>query len=189
VQFPHWQHFLSLEKDFFDSIEFVEIDPANNSTFSVVYTKLFLATCSEIDVVSKLVCKKINETSTARNIHHYRAEITAQYPNIYAVECLMPRYGLVFKPWSQWSNDTNPSWWQEHNDVKHQRDRYSQRANQKNVMESLSGLFCMLLYLYQSELYSGELLPSPMLWEYHNMPCGVTVNLGAELPDIPRQDA
>ncbi|WGO98147.1 hypothetical protein QFX18_19250 [Saccharophagus degradans] len=186
MHFPHWQHFLSLEKDFIETIEFVELDAANDGTFSVAYTKLLLAICSEVDVVAKLVCKKINPASSARNIDDYRQEIAGKYPSFHTVECMIPRYGINLKPWSNWSGANNPVWWQEHNKVKHQRDTNSSLANQKNVKESLCGLFCLLLYLYQTELYTATLSPLPVLLDYERMPGHLSVNPGAVLPDIPR---
>ncbi len=81
MRYPHWQHFLSLERDFIETLEYVELDQDNKDTFSVAYTKLLLAVCSEIDVVAKLLCKKINSLSTASNIDDYRGEIKGKYPN------------------------------------------------------------------------------------------------------------
>lgn len=186
MRFPHWQHFLSLEKDFVETIEYVELDPENNSTFSVVYTKLLLSICSEIDVVAKLLCKSISTNSSASNIDGYRSEITNIYPNFHTVVSLIPRYGLQIKPWSSWSGDTNPRWWTEHNKVKHERSLHSALANQENVIEALCGLFTLLLYFHQSELYSAELEPLPILLDYERMPGNLMINPGAELPDIPR---
>ena len=186
VHFPHWQHFLSLERDLIETIEFVELNQSNDGAFSVAYTKLFLAICSEIDVVAKLVCKKINASSSARNIGDYCSEIIEKYPSFHTVECMIPRYGINIQPWASWSGSSNPSWWQDHNKVKHQRDTHSTLANQKNVKESLCGLFCLLLYLYQPELYSATLNPLPVLLDYERMPGHLSVNPGAVLPDIPR---
>lgn len=186
MNFPHWQHFLSLEKDFIETLEFVELDDSNAETYSIAYTKLLLAICSEVDVVSKLICKKLSPSSTARNIDDYRKEITTNYPSLYTIECLIPRYSLNIKPWSSWSGNDSPCWWQAHNKVKHQRNEHSSLANQKNVKEALCGLFCLLLYLYQQELYSGDLSPLPALLDYERMPGHVSVNPGAVLPDVPR---
>ncbi|WP_104035145.1 hypothetical protein [Vibrio jasicida] len=187
MKLPHWQHFLSLESDFINTIEYVELSEANSETHSIVYTKLLLAICSEVDVVAKLVCKKIEQSSTASNIGAYRSEITNKYQSFHTVECLIPRYDMVISPWLAWSGNGNPSWWKEHNDVKHSRSEHFQLANQKNVKAALAGLFTLLLYLYHEELYSGSLLPLPKLLDYEKMPGHLTVNPGAELPSIPRQ--
>jgi hypothetical protein len=182
----HWQHFLSLEKDFIETLTFVELDKGNENTFSVAYTKLLLAICSEIDVVAKILCKKIDDSSTADNIDEYRIEITSKYPDFYTVEALVPRYSLTIKSWDNWGCSKNPIWWREHNKVKHQRDVHFKLANQKNTLEAMSALFCLLLYLYSSELYSGELEPLPVLLNYHRMSGHLSLNLGAELPNISR---
>ncbi|OOE41692.1 hypothetical protein BZG00_01610 [Salinivibrio kushneri] len=58
MKLPHWQHFLSLEKDFVETVEYVELSDENALTYSIAYTKLYLAICSETDVIAKLVCKK-----------------------------------------------------------------------------------------------------------------------------------
>lgn len=186
VNFPHWLQFLSLEKDFVRTIEYVEVDDQNQNTFSVTYTKLLLSICSEIDVVAKLICKRINADSRARTIDNYRNEIIGKYPNFHKVEALIPRYGLNIMPWASWSGDANPEWWRSYNKVKHERDVNYNLASQKNVKEALCGLFCILLYQYQPELYLGKLEPFPALLDYERMPGLVSVNPGAELPDIPR---
>ncbi len=186
MKFPHWQHFLSLEKDFIKTIEFVELTTINGSTHSVVFTKLLLSICSEVDVVAKMICQNIDPTSSANNINNYRTEITGKYVNFHTVECLIPRYGITVNPWESWEKSENPQWWREHNDVKHNRSSYSHLANQRNVKEALCGLFTLLLYLYHEELYNGELTPFPALLDYEKMPGNVIVNLGAELPGIPR---
>lgn len=149
MNLPHWQHFLSLEKDFVKTLEYVDLDQINELTFSIAYTKLLLAICSEVDVVAKIFCKNIYDLSKASKIDQYRKEITAAYPNFHTVETKIPRYSQTIHPWSSWSGNTNPAWWRNHNKVKHERDLNYQLANQKNVTEALTGLFCILLYVYQ----------------------------------------
>jgi hypothetical protein len=186
VNLQHWQHFLSLEKDFVTTLEFVELHPDNEKTFSVAYTKLLLAVCSEIDVVAKILCKKIDSNSSAGKIFQYCNEITSKYPNFHTVETLIPRYSLAIQPWENWGQSNSPSWWSEYNKVKHERDVNFKMANQKNTLEAICALFCLLLYVYQTELYSGKITPLPILVDYLRMPGHLTVNSGAELPDIPR---
>ena len=186
MKFLHWHHFLSLEKDFINTLEYVELDQANNRAFSIVYTKLILGICSEIDVIAKLLCKSIDSTSTASNINQYRKEIIEKYPNFHTVEALIPRYSLKVSPWLNWSTDKSPDWWKAHNDVKHERNTYFMSASQKNVKEALCALFCILLYFYQPEVYASKLQPSPELLDYDGMPGHLLFGSSVELPDIPR---
>jgi len=186
MKHPHWNYFLSLEKDFINTIRFVEIDDRNSGTFSIEYTKLFLSACSEIDVVCKLLCKKISPQSNANNIDEYRIELLRQYPNIYKIEVQIPRYEKVLRPWDTWGTNINPDWWKSYNNVKHQRNIHEIEANQKNTIDSLAGLFGILLYLHQKDLYSADLSPFPQLLDYEKMPGHLLINPGAELPDFPR---
>ncbi|QCP02238.1 hypothetical protein FCN78_07425 [Salinivibrio kushneri] len=117
---------------------------------------------------------------------NYRNELREAYPNLYAVECLIPRYDLTIKPWLRWNDNRNSQWWVDYNNVKHNRSTHAKKANQENVKNALCGLFTMLLYLYQEELYSGDIYPNPTFLEYEKMSGSLVVNLGAELPDIPR---
>src|SRR3989442_12946128 len=48
---PYWHYFISLEKDFLDSIQFVELDDANRTAFSIVYAKMLFSSCAEVEVV------------------------------------------------------------------------------------------------------------------------------------------
>lgn len=186
MNLPHWQHFLSLEKEFISTLDYVELHDDNSSSFSINYTKLLLSICSEIDVVAKLICKSINSESTAWKITHYRNEITAKYPDFGKVVAEIPRYGKSITPWETWLYDETPNWWVAHNSVKHQRDEHYQLANQNNVIYALSALFCIVLYLYHENLYDASLEPLPSLLNYPQMPSSAVYNLGASLPNIPR---
>jgi hypothetical protein len=53
----HWNYFLPLESDLKNISRYIEIHPKNFKTFSIGLTQLFLATCSEIDVILKEICK------------------------------------------------------------------------------------------------------------------------------------
>jgi len=186
MKYPHWNYFLSLEKDFINTIRYVEIDDNNSGTSSVEYTKLLLSACSEIDVVCKLLCKKVDPESNANNIDEYKAILLGKYPNIYKIEIQIPRYEELIKPWASWETNINPDWWRSYNKVKHQRDIYAGEANQANTIMSLAGLFGLLLYYYQPEFYKQDLSPLPDLFEYENMPGYLIVNTVVELPDFPR---
>ena len=75
--YRYWQHFLALEADFAATSRYVEFSRENFSTFSVEYAKLLLAVGSEIDVLCKIACEKIDSTARRENINDFRACITA----------------------------------------------------------------------------------------------------------------
>ena len=57
-------------------------------------------------------------------------------------------------------NDGALRWWTAYNKIKHQRDCEYGRANLKNVLNAVAGLFVMTLCLYRDKARQGELVPS-----------------------------
>jgi len=56
-----------------------------------------------------------------------------------------------------------PIWWQDHNKVKHHRDKHFPKANLKNCVNSIAALFVAVLHLYEEPGRNGELLQLPRL--------------------------
>jgi hypothetical protein len=164
-----WHYFISLEKDFVDSIQFVELDGANKAAFSIVYAKMLFSSCAEAEVVMKALCEKITLGSDPRNIDQYREIVLRRFPSLPKIEIQIPRYAMVTRPWDSWSSAKNPSWWRAYTNVKHNRAAAFGDANQGNVVEALSGLFAMLLYFYEAEINAGDFGPQPQLFEYPSM--------------------
>src|SRR5215207_9926949 len=77
---PYWHYFTSLEKDFVDSIQFVELDLANKGAFSIVYAKMLFSACAEVEVILKALCERITPGGSPRNIDQYREAILHHYP-------------------------------------------------------------------------------------------------------------
>lgn len=56
----YWSYYRELEDDFLMTRKYVAFVPANYSTYSIEYLKLFQAVCSEIDVLGKLMAGAVN---------------------------------------------------------------------------------------------------------------------------------
>ena len=67
--YRYWQHFLALEADFAATSRYVELSQKNFATFSIEYAKLLLAIGSEVDVLCKIMCEKIDSTVKPDNIN------------------------------------------------------------------------------------------------------------------------
>jgi hypothetical protein len=156
MRFPHWQFFESLDDELHSLSRIIEFDNGNFATFSVLMARLYLSVGSEIDVVAKLLCARIDAAAKVRNMDDYREVITKRHPNFAALKTELPGHELEFQPWITWSHGTNPSWWKSYNDVKHERSTYYRDANLGNLLESASGLLVLLIYLHQPELYSND---------------------------------
>jgi hypothetical protein len=166
---PYWHYFISLEKDFLDSIQFVELDDANKTTFSIVYAKMLFSSCAEVEVILKDLCETIRPGGNPRNIDQYRETILTGFPAFHKVEIQIPRYAMSKRPWDSWSAGKNPTWWHAYTSVKHNRAAAFCEANQGNVVEALAALFAALLYFYQTEINAGNFGPEPQLFEYRSM--------------------
>jgi hypothetical protein len=73
---------------------------------------------------------------------------------------------LQLTPWDEWKKaDGVPLWWTAYNKIKHHRHSEYPQANLKNALNSVAGLFIMVLHLYREKAQQGELLPSPRLFK------------------------
>ncbi len=160
----HWNYFLSTEADLIRLSRFIEFHPKNYNCFSVEMARLLMASAAEVDVVCKELCRAINPASRAGSINQYRDEIVHAFPMIPKFEVLMPRHGLRLKPWTNWGRPNNPpAWWTAYNKTKHHRHTDYHKACLKNVLNAVSGLFVICLYLNKDRAEAGELTPSAVV--------------------------
>ncbi len=146
-----WEYFLALEADLERCTRFVEFDQRNLSTFSIEFAKLLLAAGSEVDVLAKVICDKLDPAAPAGNIDQYRACIMAHRPAFADAQVTISRYfSAPFTPWATWKpaavgSPTNPPWWGSYNKVKHERNTYFDQATLGNVLNAFAGYFAALL--------------------------------------------
>lgn len=158
----HWNYFLAIEDDLERLSRYVDFSK-NDDTYSIEIARIFLSSCSEIDVILKQICKALNPDSNASSINQYFLEISAVYPEICEFEVLLPKHELTLTPLSLWSRDNPPYWWQCHNKVKHHRHQYFEQANLKNCLNAVAAMYIFTLYLYADKAENGELLQYPKL--------------------------
>lgn len=162
--YQHWQYFITLDSDLDNTSRYVEIGPENYKTFSIQFVQILLASCSEIDVVAKILCKNLDPLQKPENMDEYRSIITKTCPNFNTMIITVPHYGLQLIPWEDWKQDKNPLWWKIYNKVKHERDSFFKEANLENTINAVAGLFVLVVYLYayKKTLYIDQ-VPSPKL--------------------------
>ena len=95
---------------------------------------------AEVDVVAKQLCDHIASNSTANGINEYRTIILSAYLSFPTSTVSIPRHGLALRPWSNWSDGENPTWWRAHNNVKHNRHMHFAEANLKNALNAVGAL-------------------------------------------------
>jgi len=169
----HWNYFLALEEELEKLSKYVDFS-ANDTVYSIEIARLFLSSCSEVDVILKQICKSIDSDSNANSINAYFDEISPALPQLINFEVTIPRLGLTLTPWVDWASGHPPFWWQDHNKVKHHRHNYFERANLKNCLNSMAGLYSAVLYFYKDKAENGELHKLPKLFNVTDQRFGGT---------------
>lgn len=161
MNYAHWYYFVTLVEDLENSTRYVEVDKANYKTFSVEYTRIILSACSEIDVVAKVLCDSIGGVGKYENIADYRRILTKEFQKFSTTEIALRRFGIKLIPWEDWASNKTPVWWQWHNNIKHQRDKFFSNANLECALLAVAGLAVMVSYLYVKELVGNKLTSVP----------------------------
>ena len=143
----HWDYYTAIENDVYSLSRFVELHENNFNTYSIEMVRLLLAASSEVDVVIKSLCREVEPESNPSNIDRYREIIKKSVPEVVRTKVVIKRHGLMFEPWSNWSDSENPSWWRSYNKVKHERNNYYSHANLENVLNSVAALLVVNVYL------------------------------------------
>ena len=167
----YWRHYLSIERDFLNTDEYVSIDTKNNHTFSNAYSKLFLTICSEIDSLSVEFCRLIKNDYDKKSYFNESIiprmnTITEVYPGINTIKITtkFPYDEQNFVPFSKLTNEMMPDWWHSYNEYKHERtgetatgQPHYEKACLKNVITSLAALYllCYLIDDYFDERNDG----------------------------------
>lgn len=157
----HWEYYLVLEKDFLEIERYVAFDlgdnflytnnlvtdNGNSECFSNEFIKQYQAICSEVDVILKSICKEININSTANDMEKYSDEILNTWSGI--VQQKVKLKDIELQPFSNWSSQPqykSPDWWTPYNKVKHNRLANYKKANLKNTINALAGLYILEQY-------------------------------------------
>lgn len=157
MKYPHWQYYRSLCEDVERLSRYVALIPDNLGASSIECTRLLLAASSEVDVVCKVLCEKVEPGCNPRDIVDFGRILLPKYPGIPEVLVSIPRFSLQLQPWDGWTLDTRPNWWQDYNKVKHHRHQHADLGNLGNALNSVAALCVLLCYLYYADFISNGL--------------------------------
>lgn len=149
---PHLNYFLCLEADIQGLSRWIEFSPENEDVYSIELARLLMTAAAEVDVIAKSLCKSITPARNASSINSYQSVLCEALPMLPFAVVEMPRYGMVFRPWSNWEeNESPPDWWKGNNKVKHHRSEHFKQASLKNVLNASAALLVLLLLYYRSQ--------------------------------------
>jgi len=154
----YWNYFLSLEDEFINIETIIPVDDTNNNTFSINYMKIYFALCSEIDVIFKEFIEYngwYTFSSSDGNFGKYKDIILQQLPK-FTNEIIIFSEKKEIKPFNSWDSNMKPIWWEDYNNIKHNRTlkingfESFKRANQENILNAFCALYQLEMYFYKS---------------------------------------
>lgn len=158
----YWAHYISLERELFQTTTYVDISTENYATYSEAYLKLLLEIGSEVDVAQKMYCSLLDASFSGESIDKYRTCIQANKGTFFTQETSVNEGLILLKPWENRDasgNIISPFWWTAYNKCKHERTivgtidgvtkEYYKFANLKYTLDALAGLYQTLLYAYK----------------------------------------
>lgn len=164
----HWEYYMVLERDFLEIERYVSFelgdnylyvgnthaDLGNSMTFSSEFIKQYQGICSEVDVIMKSICKELGNPAANDMEHGYTPTILQNWGEIKNQKVKLKDIELQpFLNWEQAPNYKSPDWWTPYNKVKHERIVNYKKANLKNVVNALAGLYILENYLVK---YIGD---------------------------------
>lgn len=139
-----WTYYLMLENKVINTFNYVELSPANYSTFSNEYASLIQSIGGELDSFFKLYCSFAFHER--KNISHYANVILSNEPNIVDIELNVSSKQIAIKPFESWSL-THPAqsllWWQSYDNIKHSRTANFTDSSLKNTIYILGALYIL----------------------------------------------
>lgn len=98
-------YFISIEKRFQNIATYVEIDNRNYNTFSAEISLIFMAACSEFEVIAKEVCKKLSTEFSKishPNIKNIEKVLINNIRNEVCSSVEITRYNVKIEPFAKW---------------------------------------------------------------------------------------
>lgn len=180
-----WLYYLDLETRLLGLSNYVELSKKNHGTFSREFQALLQTIGSEVDVCGKSIVEYYQTISCTQTKMHDNAGISNWgfwverfFPEIVTTSVIVSP-GSLYQPWKNWKHEQtnstkgkpyklkkgskNPEWWHAYNATKHRRkclispkEDSFERANLKNVINALGGLFVMETLFLKKEGWQSE---------------------------------
>jgi hypothetical protein len=151
--------FKLLISDFQRICQFIEPTDDNLKTYSHRIYELFLRSCTEFESIAKDSLASVSYSKTKNlNINDYVHLESYLGLERFEVGMLLWRPNRRFtKPFDKWTtNSPKLIWYQNYNQVKHNRNNDFQKSNLENLVLAISGLFVLMA---QTSLLPAESPP------------------------------
>lgn len=159
----YWKYYLLLEEKVINCEKYVAICEDNYGTYSFEFIGILNLIGSEIDVIRKL----LDETKKGRITDLFKKLKKEQQDDVNLSDYNILSDGVwigdkiqiyPFENWKDTYEYKELEWWKAYNSVKHSRKENIKKANLKNVLYALAGLY-MLEIKVLTKISSEETLP------------------------------
>lgn len=146
----YWNYYLTLEKRFLSTSNYVELDSRNLNTFSNEFAQLLHSVGAELDNFFKVYCGY--NLTDRKTIADYAAFIFSSYPEIKEQKMKVIDSDIELQPFKDWDQSQpaqSLSWWKAFDQIKHNRYGNFEKANLDNLINTLSALFLLEMKCFQ----------------------------------------
>ena len=158
-QTEKWSQIISAQlilKDLYEIFNYVEPCNGNKNVYSHRIYELLLRACTEVESNMKGILTangKFSRTSFTMKNDYFQLEKACQLDK-YKIKFSRWKENVDFTPFSVWNTTAyNPlPWYQNYNEVKHDRYNNFQKANLDNLINSIAALLCLLHAQYGEEM-------------------------------------
>ncbi len=186
----YWRYSLLIESDLEVTSRFVEFRYDNFSTFSAEYSKIILLTCSEIEVICKLLCNEIEPgfKESNSNLETYAGIILKRFPMLTECKLVVTYDKSIIMPFEEWriTPYSSPQWWKDYQGIKHSRHNNFKNAHLANALNAVAGLIILNLYMYRLVMNKSYARPStsPKVFDSGYLPGYFLIRGDDGLPDF-----
>jgi len=148
--------FKIIEKDLKNLFEFIEPSEKNEEVFSHRLYELFLRCATEFETNCKQILLANGYPDGNMNITDYYKINNANKLSDYEVRLnIWHPEPKIIKPFDKWNSGHSLAWYQDYNDVKHDRSRKFELANLSNVLKASASLLAVLFSQFETEVFDA----------------------------------
>lgn len=160
----YWKMYEAIEQDYRIICRYVEMDLGDNylysdeekndinygnsRTYSIEFVKQYEMICSAVEDILKVICKE-EDGKILDRMNKYAESILSNdyYKNVANQKVMLGQMEL--QPFINWSIDEKRHiyWWTDYGELKHNMIKEISRANLKNTLNALAGLYILNMYL------------------------------------------
>jgi len=170
-----WEQYTTLEEEFIRYLKYVPLEEKHYDVWSLVLGDLLNNTGSIIDSFLKNAIhfnqlndiqniEKIREDEKCHNMKSYRM-IFEHFYNLSNKEIFENKSWSKIIPFSNWSDNKSPDWWNNYTALKHDRFSNQKNATLKTTLDALGGLFLLNVIHLETRmiLFRDGFIHSPKL--------------------------